>query len=182
MRLLFFIGFIILFSGIYAQSTQFKTITIEPSKSFQNYEHFRKLVLDSPDSQLEYLEHFNFEWGYEYKVRVRETKLQQTLSDGTQYEYTFDKIISKTKVPDSTVFRLYLNGNLYYYKVDSTEFEESRTIRMINDSTFLYFEEVEIEVPSNLIDTFKEIAKGNAERSGQFVFISPKRIRLVAFN
>jgi hypothetical protein len=66
--------------------------------------------------------------------------------------------------------------------VDSTEYEESRTIRTINDSTFLYFEEVEIEVPLGLIDSFKEIAKGNAERSGQFLFIGPKRIRLVAFN
>jgi len=176
------VAFYFLISLSYSQSSKFKTITIEPSKSFQNYEHFKRLVLNSPDSHIEYLEHFDFEWGYQYKIRVRETKLNQTLSDGTQYEYSFDKVISKTKVPDFTVFRLFLDADRYYYEVEPDEEEMNGTLHLLNDSTYLYFDEVEIEVPEELREQFKVIADGKAQRSGNFLFVNEKRIRLIGFN
>lgn len=176
------VAFSFFISLSYAQNSRFKTITIEPSKSFQNYEHFKRLVLNSPDSHIEYLENFNFEWGYQYKIRVRETKLNQTLSDGTQYKFSFEEVISKTKVPDSTVFRLFLDGDRYYFELEPAEEEMNGTIRLLNDSTYLYFDEVEIEVPEELKEQFKIIADGKAQGSGSFLFVNEKRIRLIGFN
>lgn len=39
----------------------------------QNYEHFKRLVLDSPDSEADYIHGFDFECGYDYTIKVKET-------------------------------------------------------------------------------------------------------------
>ena len=76
-------------------------------------------------------------------------------------------------------FKLFLDSKRYYYQVDSSEIEMDKTFKVINDSTFLYFEEVEIEVPSFLKENFNEILKGKTRKVGNFVFVDEKRIRLV---
>lgn len=162
-----------------AQKMTNKTVTIDPHLSFQNYEHFKRLTLKSPDSRIEYLNGFDFAWGYSYKLSVKETKLAETLSDGTQFEYKLIKVLSKTKVPDSTEFELFLDPNRYYYEVDSSEQQMNITFNPINDSTFLYMEEVEIEVPSEFKDQFDTIVSGGVRKLGTFVYIDDKRIRLV---
>ena len=163
----------------FGQTVSDKTITINPSLSFQNYEHFKRLTLNSPDSPIEYLDGFDFEWGYIYKLSIRETKLEYTLSDGTQYDYALNHIISKTKVPDSTQFKLFLDPSLYYNVVDSSEQEINKTLKLINDSLYLYFDEVEIEVPANLKISFKQIAEEKVSSLDHFIFIDKKRIKLV---
>ena len=60
----------------------------------KNYEHFKRLVLDSPDSEAEYIYGFDFEWGYDYTIKVKETEIGP-LSDGTNFEYSLVKIIKK---------------------------------------------------------------------------------------
>jgi hypothetical protein len=163
----------------FGQTVSDRTITIDPYLSFQKYEHFKRLTLNSPDSPIEYLDGFNFEWGYTYKVSVRETKLKSTSSDGTQYEYVLNHIISKTKVPDTTQFKLFLDQSRYYHKVDSREQLMNVTLKPINDNTYLYFGSVEIEVPDHLKLMFNEIVAGKASRLGHFIYINEKRIRLV---
>jgi hypothetical protein len=163
----------------FGQTVSDRIITIDPNLSFQNYEHFKRLTLNSPDSPIEYLDGFNFEWGYTYKVSVRETKLRYTLSDGTQYDYVLNHIISKTKVHDATQFKLFLNPTRYYHKVDSREQLRNTTLKPINDNTYLYFDNVEIEVPDHLKMIFNEIVAGKTSRLGHFIFINEKRIRLV---
>lgn len=161
------------------QTVSNKTITIAPNLSFQNYEHFKRLTLHSPDSPIEHLSGFDFEWGYTYKVSVRETKLASTLSDGTQFEYELNRIVSKTKVPDQTQFKLFLDASRYYHRVDSSEQADNVTLKRINDSTYLYFDEVEIEVPNGLKSTFHKVVTEEKPRMGSFIFIDEKRIRLV---
>ena len=78
-----------------------------------------------------------------------------------------------------TQFNLFLDGNLYYYKVDSSELASNQTLKPINDSTFLYLDEVEIEVPSNLLEEFKSIQAGNLKKLGTFIYINERRIRLI---
>ncbi|MFT5862505.1 MAG: hypothetical protein ACI828_001154, partial [Flavobacteriales bacterium] len=141
----------------FGQTVTDRIITIDPNLSFQNYEHFKRLTLNSPDSPIEYLDGFNFEWGYTYKVSVRETKLRPTLSDGTEYDYVLNYIISKTKVPYATQFKLFLAPSRYYHKVDSSEQLMNITLRRIDDNTYLYFDKVEIEVPDNLKMIFNQI-------------------------
>lgn len=159
-------------------SQDFKFITIDPYLSFQNYEHFKRLTLSSPDSDAEFVEGFDFQWGYTYKLKVKQTKLDQTLSDGTQFRYSLEKIISKTKVHDTTQFKLLLDPNRYYYEVDSTEKEINQTFSRINDSTFLYLDAAEIEVPIALIEAMNAIVAGDARIVGTFIFVADKRNRI----
>ncbi|WP_034057894.1 DUF4377 domain-containing protein [Lacinutrix jangbogonensis] len=167
--------------SLYGQTVLNKTITIAPNLSFQNYEHFKRLTLNSPDSSIEYLDRFNFDWGYSYKVSVKETKLSTILSDGTQYDYALNHIISKTKVPDTTQFKLFIDPSRYYHKVESSEQLINNTLKRINDSTYIYFDKVEIEVPTNLKMIFNQIVEGKTSKLGHFIFINKKRIRLVHF-
>ena len=73
LKLFLFLMIAVVVTNTTAQTTRKKTITIASHLSFQNYEHFKRLVLKSPDSAVEYLEEFNFEWGYTYQIEVKET-------------------------------------------------------------------------------------------------------------
>jgi hypothetical protein len=175
--LIYVISFISISS--FGQTVSDRTITIYPNLSFQNYEHFKRLILNSPDSPVEYLDGFNFEWGYTYKVSVRETKLKSPLTDGSQYEYVLKHIISKTKVPDTAQFKLFIDQSRYDHNVDSSEQSINIILKLINDSTYLYFDKVEIEVPENLKMLFNQIVEGKTTKVGHFMFINEKRIRLL---
>ena len=170
---------IVLFQSITAQITTDKIITINPYLSFENYEHFKRLTLSSPDSRIEYLKDFDFNWGYEYKLNVKETKLDVELSDGTQFEYELNHIVSKTKMGDSSEFRLFIDPQRYYHEPDPSEQLMNRTLEVLNDSTYVYFDEVEIEVPENLRSRFEKIASGEKSGVGHFTYLDKKRIRLV---
>jgi hypothetical protein len=67
------------------QTTTERIVHIDAQLEHQNYEHFKRLVLSSTDSEAEYLEGFEFDWGYAYTVSVLETQLASPLSDGTRY-------------------------------------------------------------------------------------------------
>lgn len=175
----FILTFLFLFQLTYGQKVANRIITIGPQLSFQNYEHYKRLVLNSPDSHLEYLQGFEFHWGYLYKISVTETKLKEGLSDGTRYSYKFNKIISKIPVADTTKFSLFLDGRRFYYTPEPGENVKNQTLVPINDSTYLYFDKVEIEVPEIYREKLKSIASGNGTASGTFKFINEKRIRLV---
>jgi hypothetical protein len=175
--LFYFLTFIFLDSDRQAVSN--KIITIDPYLSFQNYEHFKRLTLSSPDSRIEYLEGFNFEWGYTYKLSVTEIKLDRTMSDGTQYDYAFNHIVSKTKMPDTSQFKLFLNPNRYTYELDSSEQEMNITLVQLNDSTFSYFDKVEIEVPHKLKTEFNKVVLGKFPKLGHFTYLNENRIKLV---
>lgn len=166
---------------LYGQNFKFKTVTIDPYLSFQNYEHFKRLTLSSPDSDVEFIKDFEFQWGYSYKLKVKQTILASTLSDGTKYYYSLEKIILKTK-QDTAQFKMFLDANRYYHKVDSLERELNNTFHKINDTTFLYFDKVEIEVPPTLLEKMKSIVEGKTKKVGTFIFVNEKRnrIRLIA--
>lgn len=160
------------------QTVTKKEVTIDPYLSFQNYEHFKRLTLSSPDSSIEYVDGFEFDWGYKYALSVQEIALKYTLSDGTKYDYSLDEIISKTKMPDAAQFELYLDPERYYYKVDSSEQAQNSTLKKRTDSTFLYFDKVEILVPEHFRKEFDAILKGKTA-IGTFLFIDEKRIKLI---
>lgn len=179
MKTLIISFFVLLTIPLIGQTSRNKTITINPYLSFEHYEHFKRLTLSSPNSPIEHLEDFEFAWGYKYVLRVKEIKLKHTWSDGTRYTYKFKSIVSKTKMPDSTQFKLTLDANRYYNQIDTSELKKTTTIKQINDSTFLYFDKVEIEIPENLRKEFNLIRKGKLTKRGTFTFINDKRIRLI---
>jgi hypothetical protein len=179
MKLIITALFSIMFFSANSQKSTEKIITINAFLSFQHYEHFKRLTLSSPDSPIEYLDGFEFAWGYIYKLCVRETELEEMLSDGTRYKYTLKQIISKAKVPDSAQFRLFLDAQRYYPHSGVIEQEMNITLKPINDSTYLYFDKVEIEVPESLKIQFQPILEGTVTTSGTFIFVDDQRIRLI---
>lgn len=143
------------------QDFSIDTISIEPYLSCQNYEHFRRLTLISSDSEAEYIDGFHFEWGFTYKLKVEVEKLSPELSDGSRYDFALLEIISKTKAPEATTFKFFIAPHMYYYEIED---EDDFTLKAINDSTYLYFDEVEIEVPEALRTQFSDLAKARQTR------------------
>ena len=171
---------------LFGQQTIIKEIKIKPYMYTQNYEHFKRLVLDSPDSDAEYIDGFDFEWGYFYKLKVEEKKVGP-LSDGTRYEYTLLSVISKVKVADTVIFKMYIDPLRYYHKLEE-EGVSNYTLSQLNDSTYLYMEKVEIQVPYHLQDSFSKNIENGIGFRGDFKFVNTisvrgvrNRIRLVNF-
>lgn len=161
----------------YGQSTKIRTVTVAPQMQLQNYEHFKRLVLDSPDSQVEYLEGFNFEWGFRYRVKVKEVELKPTLSDGTKYKYELIEIVEREAVLDTTI-KLVIDPMIYYYEISEDEKRNNMSLVEVNDSTYRYFDQVEILVSDDLKESFKNLSMGDKIGVGEFRFEDGK-LRLV---
>ncbi|MCH2200099.1 MAG: DUF4377 domain-containing protein [Flavobacteriales bacterium] len=158
---------------------QERIITVAPNMSFDNYEHFKRLVLDSPDSEVEFLEGFEYEWGYTYKIRVNEQKLPYPLSDGTRFEYEFIEVVSKTKELEDIRFKLFIDPDRYYE--EEADEEMNQTLVLVNDSTYRYFDMVNILVSPELKAKFDLIYIQGKQRLGYFEYNTGDTIRLLHF-
>lgn len=161
------------------QNAVIQTITVNPYLSFQNYEHFKRLTLSSPDSDVEFIEGFEFQWGYSCKIQVEKYVLKPALTDGTRRRYKLNKIVSITKEPDSASFTLLLDADLYHHRVEPDEEGINNTFKKLNDTTFSYFDKVEIEVPARFTEKFQSIANGKRRKRAEFKYINKNRIRLI---
>lgn len=175
MRLLFLI-FLSTLQNALAQNMVIKTITVEPYMRTQNYEHFKRMVLNSSDSQAQYIEGFEFDWGYRYSLRVKQTTIGP-LSDGTLYDYSLIKTISKTKVADSTTFTMSVDPLRYYE--NQADIPSNNTLKILNDSTYLYMDLVELEIPQQEQSRFKTNNDNGVPFVGDFHFVNERRIRLI---
>ena len=175
------IGIILFFTPLFlfSQKVLYKTITIKPFMYTQNYEHFKRLVMDSPESEAEFIDGFDFEWGYYYTLRVKEIEVGP-LSDGTRYDYTLLKVISKEEVPDSVTFMMSIDPLRYYSKLEENDID-NYTLSQLNDSTYLYMDKIEIEIPKKLQEYFIKKINNEIYFRGNFQFVNAKRIRLVNF-
>ena len=174
--------FLILFCSpvfLFGQQVVIKEIKLKPYMYTQNYEHFKRLVLDSPDSEVEYVDGFDFEWGYFYTLKVKEIYIGE-LSDGTRYEYSLLKVISKEKVSDTVIFRMSIDPLRYYHKLEE-EGVSNYTLSQLNDSTYLYMDQVEIEIPQNFLESFRKKKDNEIDFRGDLKFVNSKRVRLVSF-
>ena len=170
--------FVILSSFFVAvgQAEQIKIITIEPFMQTENYEHFKRLVLNSSDSRAQYIEGFEFDWGYRYSLRVKQTTIGP-LSDGTLYDYSLIETISKTKVADSTTFTMSVDPLRYYE--NQADIPSNNTLKILNDSTYLYMDLVELEIPQQEQSRFKTNNDNGVPFVGDFHFVNERRIRLI---
>lgn len=164
-----------------SQTVTEKIITVNAHLTFQNYEHFKRLSIDSPDSRAEYIGGFEFGWGYTYSLRVKETKMNEMLSDGSQYEFDLIEVVSKTKEPDSAFFILTIDPNIYYYDPLPGDEESHESLKSLNDSVFVYFEEIEIEVPKHILGSFQKLMESGKSKRGKFMFVNEKRVRLIGY-
>jgi hypothetical protein len=162
---------------VLGQQAVVKEIKIETYMYTQNYEHFKRLVFQSPDSEAEYIDGFNFEWGYYYTLRVKELDIGE-LSDGTRYEYSLLKVISKEKVSDTVIFRMFIDPLRYYHKLEEDGIS-NYTLSQLNDSTYLYMDNIEIEIPQKFLEYFRKKIDNEIGFRGNFKFVNGRRIRLV---
>ncbi|MCB9197315.1 MAG: DUF4377 domain-containing protein [Flavobacteriales bacterium] len=152
----------------YSQKTATKTVTLNPYLSFQNYEHYKRLVLSSPDEpEMEFIADFDFEWGYSYTLKVKVITLSSTLSDGTRKKYELVKVIKKDPVPASTSFSLFIDPKIYYH-ADSELNNES--LIKVTDDTYRYMDSVDIIIPQDLITSFEQIIQSGKGRKASFQF------------
>ena len=90
------------------------------------------------------------------------------------------EIISKEKVSDTVIFRMSIDPLRYYHKLEDEGVSNS-TLSQLNDSTYLYMDQVEIETPQNFLDSFIKKKENEIDFRGSFKFVNSKRVRLVSF-
>jgi hypothetical protein len=134
----------------------------------------KEMVLKSNDFNGGFIQGFDFEWGYFYKLKIKIHKLKNPPEDGSDTDYILIKTISKTKADDNFQFRMLLDTKVYP-DLDKTW----SNMKPINDSTYNYFEKIDIEVESTLKNEFKKAIDEKQIRYGIFKFMSSTKIKLV---
>ncbi len=172
-----FFSYLVFFSlNFLAHAQKVITITLEPFMTTENYEHFKRLVLNSSNYNVEYINGFDFDWGSHYVLEVEENKISP-LSDGTEFEHDLIKVVSKKSVNDS-FFLMSVDPLRYYSLIDEPNIE-NYTLNIINDTVYKYMNEIEIEIPNEINKSFKKQTDNLKSVAGKFKFLSKDRIRLI---
>ena len=113
-----------------------------------------------------------------YTLKVKELYIGE-MSDGTNYEYSLLSIVSKKKVSDTVTFKMYIDPLRYYSKLEEDGIP-NYTLNQLNDSTYLYMDEVEIVILQKFLEPFKKMTNNEIGFLGSFKFINAKKIELIS--
>ena len=163
----------------FSQLPYYKVIEVKPYLQLQNYEHYKRLVLQTSESEIDFIEGFSFAWGTAYTLQIQVRPLKHPLSDGTQFKYKLVKVLSEIKQADTSTFDLVIDSRRYYHKPQASEGNISQSLVAVNDSTYRYLDEVEIQVPEHLSTAFEELIKTGGKKKATCSFVHEKRILLV---
>jgi|LakMenE18May11ns_1017448.scaffolds.fasta_scaffold9712113_1 hypothetical protein len=166
--------FVLLSAHTQAQ-TRTITVQVEPYKALSYGAFYKSLVIKTDAPGAEHITGFQFTWGHRYTLKVRSHKLAHPPEDGSDTEYTLIAVVKDEPAPADLEFEMALQNNVYLGGEQASSFE------VINDSTFRYFEEIDVEVPAALRPEFDQVLAGT-DRRGRFVFVDERRIRLVGFS
>jgi hypothetical protein len=166
--LILFVGFITVSFAQGKDQVDEITVTIQPYKHATNGAFYTFLALTCSDQSVEYIDGFDFEWGYTYELELKRTKLAQPLEDVGDTDYSLIKIISKQAVADSLTFKTNLNGwvQLAPNVKDDTgafTFNKGGTCTYLGEMTFNYAVEFE--------EKLKAINKTDGYKKGHFIFL-----------
>jgi hypothetical protein len=174
MKLKVFYLLVLLSVSAKSQSSKIDTIKVEPFLKLTYGAFYKELSLAVYNSEIKQIYNFDFEWGYFYTLKIETEKIKNPQKDVSNTRYYLLKILNKTKVPVNFEFSLKLEKDLYLGPG-----EQNNTLTQINDTTFLYFNSIEIEVPQMLKDEFlKTYIKGKSQ-TGTFKFLNEKKIILI---
>ena len=81
---------------------------------------------------------------------------------------------------DTLIFRMSIDPLRYYHQLED-ESVSNYTLSQLNDSTYLYMDQVEIEIPQNSLESFIKKKDNKIDFRGDFKFVNSKRVRLVSF-
>lgn len=155
-------------------NAQTRTITVSPFKYLCYGAYNKSLCLLSHDSSLEYIHGFEFEWGYFYSLEVTMTEIERPPADASSLEFSLVKVLAKMPVGKEHTFPLRLEPDRY-----QGPGEQESSFSTINDSVYVYLDDVEIEVPSSLRDEFQNMLKTRTNKEGTFQHVNGKRILLI---
>jgi hypothetical protein len=145
------------------------TVDIEAHKHL-SYGAFHKfLSLTCSDRGVEHIEDFEFEWGYNYKLKLQRTKLARPMEDAGDTDYKLIKVISKTPVPDSTTFKMRLEGF-----VQLSAIPEDDGAFTFNDGTCTYLGNFTFHYDPKFEATLKAIDKTEKSKVAYFIFLNGK--------
>lgn len=154
--------------------TTIETVTVQPYKELSYGAFFKSLTIRSDGTHAEYIDGFEYEWGYTYELKIKATKLSNPPMDGGDTEYELLEVISKTKAIDDFRFNLRLESEVYLAGDSASSFEK------IGDRTFLYLKEIKITVTAALLKQFQEVIENGKSAVGVFGF-TKDGIELVGF-
>ena len=132
------------------------------------------MVLSSPDCYVEYLHGFNFKWGHQYRVRIKETTLANPPMDGSSLEYKLLEVLSDTLVPSDYNFTMWLSRDLYLGNGD----DQVGNLVFLNDSTYTYMDKVNVIFGTDKKEIMDKILLENKEIRGRFTIVNENTIRL----
>ncbi|MFT4778684.1 MAG: hypothetical protein ACJAU0_002066 [Flavobacteriales bacterium] len=159
-----------------AQKSSIKSVTVEPYKTLSFGAFFKGLSIKS-EPYSEYIEGFNFEWGYTYTLKIKETELRNPPADGSSSNYQLIKVLSKKKVADDYTFIMHLHYELY---LGNSAGEVTSPFQLIEPGLYRYFDEINIEVPQEFEADFAAVLNAEKNKEAQFIIVSPNRIRMVS--
>ena len=175
---------LILFVGLFTISFAQKkdrvdqiTVTIEPYKRATNGAFYTFLALKCSDRGVEYIDGFDFEWGYFYELELKRTKLAQPMEDAGDTDYHLIKIISKKAVADSTTFKTHLNG---WVQLAPNIKDDTGAFTFNNDGTCTYLGEMTFNYANKFEEKLRALNKAKGYKKGTFMFLKGE-IHLISF-
>jgi len=164
-------------TGIAQDKSKTMTIKVEPYLALSYGAFFKNLELKSPDCGVEYIDGFEFEWGYEYSLKVKETTLANPPEDGSSKQYKLLKVISKKKVSADYTFKMSLERDIYLGPGD-----QKPTLVKDGDNNYRYFGKINITYDDKFQAKFDQLMDSDTMRlKGTFKFSKDGTIELVSF-
>lgn len=164
----------LIFIGASQDKDRVFTTTIAPYKVLQNGAFYKFLSLHPEEGYVEHLSALDYEWGYTYKVKLKETHLENPPEDGSSVEYQLLKIISKEPVPADYSFKLTISRDLYLGYGE----ENVINLQALNDTTYRYMDEINILYTPSQQAIFDSILVTGRSYRGKFTFANSGYIRL----
>jgi hypothetical protein len=154
------------------------TVKVDPYKSATNGAFFTHMALSCSDRRVDYIDGFDFEWGYSYELKLKRTKLAQPMQDAGDTDYELISIISKNAVEDSTTFETTLKG---WVQLAPNLEDDDGAFTFNSDGSCTYLGELTFYCDDSLLDKLKSINKTEAHKKGTFMFVD-RKIHLISIN
>jgi hypothetical protein len=148
-----------------------QTIIIEPYMKLSNDAFFMSLTLVSDNPYGDYVKGFDFEWGYRYQLKVKETIFANPPQDISNR--TFELIEVVFQKPSLEEFEIILVNEFYLSN------PKEKSISKIKAGLYRYHDTMEFNVPPKLRAVFDRKMKKKIFCKGYFVFEKYGKINIV---
>lgn len=149
------------------------TVHLEPYLQLTNGAFFKSLTLKSSNTSIKNIEKFDYEWGYHYKIIVKQEIIDPPLQDASNLKFTLINILEKIPTDENYTFSLLLNNTIYLSG------EQGSAIKKVSENTYRYHDKITLIIPPELQETFENLVINKKIKRGTFTFYSPNTIKLV---